>query len=272
MATDETQIRNSKMSEPVQKNLPPQNASGAAQPGTAAGVAGESAVQPAAVPAAAAQSPAAFGGHRGGGKKRLDGLPAGSPEAKEASLKADAERQRVKRAAKKIAALPPPLPGVLAAAQNKSDALAGGGIALPAAVAGVALAPGVAPAAVPWLKKTLERPAKLFTKILDRLQAYRLTRRIRAIKLEKKDEDALLEAVNWNEGAMADFTDALAETATVELNKRRIGGAENSHLISLAMTGGALVLSHSELSQRIAALELKAKKVDAAADAAVKKN
>jgi hypothetical protein len=120
----------------------------------------------------------------------------------------------------------------------------------------------VATSFVAWAKARLDRPAKQFTRILDRTQAWLLTRRIKAIKLEKKAEAALLECVGWNELAMRDFSDALAETLTEELNRRRVPGAENSHLIALVATGGELFLSHLELSRRLAGLELEAKKIE----------
>src|SRR5258707_9089158 len=81
--------------------------SAAAQP-VASGSAGNKPAAPPTAVSAAASAPL-FGGNRGG-KKRLDGLAPGSPEAIEADRKKDAERKRTRREAVQRVAEPPPLP------------------------------------------------------------------------------------------------------------------------------------------------------------------
>lgn len=81
-------------------------------------VAAAPAVQPVVVAAPAAQSVPLFGGHRGGGKKRADGLPAGSPEAIAADKEKNRLRMAQKRAETKVSPLPPALPGGGAPGQN----------------------------------------------------------------------------------------------------------------------------------------------------------
>jgi hypothetical protein len=85
---------------------------------------------PADKPAIAAGSPGAlvsvpqFGGNRGG-KKRHDGLPPGSIQAKEADRKRDAERKRQDREEKRRLAEPPPLPSAVAPPGNTNGAAPG---------------------------------------------------------------------------------------------------------------------------------------------------
>ena len=228
-----------------------------AQPPVASPVAGQP-VSAAAVAAAVPVAPALFGGHRGGGKKRGDGLPAGSAEARAADLAADAERKRASRAAKKMASLPPPLPGVATAAANENPSLAAGSTGLPVPVAGVA---GVAaPLFVPWTTRVLEKPARRLTKIIGRVRVWSLAKKIHALQLDPKDEKEIVADLAWKESAVADFNAALAETATVELNKRGAPGAANSHWIALAMSGGELLYAHTEALNRIEALLLKKRK------------
>ena len=69
---------------------------------------------------------APFGGHRGGGKKRADGLVAGSAEAIEAVRKKDAARKRDARSAQKTTPLPPPLSVMAASPASPVAAVASG--------------------------------------------------------------------------------------------------------------------------------------------------
>ena len=239
------------------------------QPPNSAPVAGQpSGVAP--VAPAASVAPALFGGHRGGGKKRSDGLVAGSPEAKEADRIAEMERGRLRRFAKKVAALPPPLPGVASPAGHTAAPLAAGESVLPAAMAGVAGVAGVAPMFVPWSTRVLEKPARLLTKIIDRVRVWSLTKKIRTLELAAKDEKEILADLAWKESAVADFNAALAEAATVELNKRTVPGAANSHWLALAMSGGELVYAHTEALNRIEALVLKKMELEQQAKARAK--
>lgn len=198
---------------------------------------------------AAGQSVPLFGGHRGGGKKRKDGLPAGSPEAKEADRKKDRERKVESRSAKKSAALPPPLPGVLASNKNPAAPLAGSSSALPVSLPGVAGA--AAPLFVAWSQKLLERPAKLVTKIADRVRCWSLMKKIRQLGLTPDQEKEIAADLKWRDDVTADFNSALAECATIELNKRRVPGSENSHWLNLAMCGGEMALVHVQTLERI---------------------
>ena len=215
------------------------------------------------VAAPAAESVPLFGGHRGGGKKRLDGFPAGSPAAIAADKERDRLRAAEKRAAKKVAPLPPALPGAVAPTENAAAPVAAGEVALSVAPAGV-LVPPAAPLFVPWGQKLLEKPAKLIGKIMERWRSYSRSASVKKLKLSPAAEKEVLERMQWREDVVNDFSVALADCATVELNKRRVPGAENSHWINLVMTAGELVsleMSNSALIEKLI-LEDKAKQAE----------
>jgi len=219
---------------------------------------------PAPMVAPAAESVPLFGGHRGGGKKRLDGLPAGSPAAIAADKERDRLRAAEKRAAKKVAPLPPPLPGATGPVANAVAPAAGGDVAVPVAPADVATVTA-APLFVPWGQKLLEKPAKLIGKIVERWRSYSRSAQVKKLKLTPAAEKEVLERMQWREDVVNDFSVALADCATVELNKRRVPGAENSHWINLVMTTGELVsleMANSALIEKLI-LEDKAKQAEA---------
>ena len=212
----------------------------------------------AAVAAPAAQSVPLFGGHRGGGKKRADGLPAGSPQAIEADKAKDRERKNKANAAKKMAALPPALPGVVAPVQNAATPVAAGASALPGPVAGVAAV--AAPLHVTWSQKLLEKPARLLTKIADRVRCWSLMKKVRQCGLTPEQEKEIADDLKWKDEVVTDFNQALAECATVELNKRQVPGAANSHWVNLAMCGGEMVLTHMQALDRLEKILLEKKR------------
>jgi hypothetical protein len=245
------------MSEPAKKNLPPPLPGGktpASNPADMAGVAGHSnpvAGNPASVPAASVavapvSSPARFGGHVGGGKRRADGLVAGSAEAIEADKKKDAERKRLARAAKTNSTLPPPLPRAASTAANENSALGADSSGVPAPVDLPAVNPGVvaAPLFVPWSEKILARPIKLLTKIIDRVRCSSLMKRVKKLALTPAQEKEIEADIVYKSDVVADFNNALTVCAAMELNKRRVPGAEHSHWLDVVLCGGELVTIH----------------------------
>lgn len=203
---------------------------------------------------AAGDSVPLFSGHRGGGKKRADGLPAGSPEAIEADKLKDRARKNAANAAKRVAALPPPLPGAPSPAANTPVVVGGNAPVVPGAVAG---APIIAAGFVGWQQKLLEKPAKLITKIADRFRCWQLTKKVRQLKLSPEIEKEILADLKWKDEVVADFNASLSECAVMELNRRRIPGAQNSHWINLAMCGGEMVLVHLQTLDRLEKLVAK---------------
>lgn len=245
-----------------------------AVPGGAAVVAGPlpsaSVGQP---PVAAAKSPALFGGYKGGGKKRADGLLAGSEAAKEVDREKNRLRMVEKRAGEKGAALPPPLARPANAAGHAAAPLAPGQPPLAGAVVGASIgAPVVLPTFVAWTQKMLERPVKLLTKIGERLRVAALMDRVRKLGLPKDVETEAEKRMRYKEEQIADFNAALTNCAIIELNKRTVPGAQHSHWLELAMTGGELVNCHLDTvdwleKQIIAQAEAKAKAESAQAGA-----
>ncbi len=209
--------------------------------GGAAKVAPAPVVQP---PVASAQPPALFGGHRGGGKKRADGLVAGSPEAIAADKEKNRLRMAAKRAGEKVATLPPALPGATAPAANApAPVVAVDGAVVPA-VADVGSGQTLFPTFVAWKNTMLERPVKLLTKIIDRFRCSKLMERVRKLGFDKETEAEAEKRIAYKAEQIADFNTALTNCALVELNKRNVPGAQHSHWLELAMTGGELVNCH----------------------------
>jgi hypothetical protein len=194
-----------------------------------------------------------FGGHRGGGKKRLDGLPAGSPEALAADRKKNAERMREDRARKRGAALPAALPsaGAVAAGAPLVDAApAVDGSPGPVSVV-------VVGTVVPWKSSLLQKPALLLTRILDRWRTGRIFQKLDRAQLPETVAAEIKKDVAWKDSAREDFSAALADAAAIELNKRAVSAGQ-SHWINLSLSAGELALAHYDLCARIDKLVLAA--------------
>ena len=198
-------------------------------------------VKPVAPPA---QPPSAFGGHRGGGKKRADGLVAGSPEAKAADKEKDRLRIAEKRAREKSPPLPPTLPGVAASPASAPAPVAAGASGEPVPVGNPLVIAASLPMFVGWTEKVLARPIKLLTKIVDRFRCSALMLRVRKLGLTPPQEKEIEAEIKYKEEVVNDFNAALTTCVVVELNKRRVPGAEHSHWLDVVMTGGELVLTH----------------------------
>jgi len=194
-----------------------------------------------------------FGGHKGGGKKRLDGLVAGSPEAIAADKEKNAARMREARAREKNSSLPSPLPSVATAPENAAAPLAVDSTALSGAVVDLAGVAAVAPAPlfVPWTEKVLARPIKLLTRIIDRVRCSALMKRVKKLMLEPAQEKEIEKDIQFKEAALNDFNVSLANCAQVELNKRRVPGAEHSHWLDVFICGGELVSCHMDVVDKI---------------------
>ncbi len=222
--------------------------------------------------AAGAKPPELFGGHRGGGKKRADGLVAGSPEAIAVDKEKDRLRVAEKRAGKAVAALPPTLPGATPPPANAAAALAAGASADVVSVAGAAIAaPVVAlPRFVEWTLKPLERLVKVATKIADRLRVAGLMSRLKKIGFDKETKEEAEKRFTYKAEQVADFNAAVANATVIELNKRRVPGGEHSHWLEVLMTGGELVSCHLDTVDWLEKKLLEKAEREQAAD--VKKN
>lgn len=195
---------------------------------------------------APAKPPALFGGHRGGGKKRQDGLVAGSPEAIAADKESDRKRKQESRAANKVAALPSPLPGAKNPMGETSVAVPVDSGVVPGAAPGAFTgAPvGVAATFVAWSNTMLGRPVKLLTKIVERVRCAKLMEKIRGLGFDKETEIEVEKKIAYKQNQLEDFNAALTNCAVIELNKRTVPGAQHSHWLELAMAGGELLNCH----------------------------
>ena len=194
-------------------------------------------------PVPAKPSVAAFGGLRGG-RKRADGLVPGSPEAHEADKAKDAERKRLARL-REAEQNPVPLP----------SAPVGPGVVVGGAVAPVVdgASPVPAPVAglvVPWSVRILAKPARLVTRIIDRMRQLKLLRKLDKLVLPEPVKREIKADIQWSDAAINDFSDALAECTAIELNKAQISSAQQ-HWINLGITAGELTLAHFSLSKRL---------------------
>ena len=88
-----------------------------------------------------------------------------------------------------------------------------------------------------WNPRLLEKPAKLVTRIVDRLRGAALAKRLDHPKLPAAMREEIKRDIALPPEALADFANALADCAAVELNKRGVG-ATQSHWLTLA---GSLV-------------------------------
>ena len=117
---------------------------------------------------------------------------------------------------------------------------------------------GLAATAYGWSTRQLQKPAKLVVRILDRARQWDIFRRLDKSKLPAEVKAEIKRDAEWKDAAQNDFADALAEAATIELNKRQVNSA-SSHWITLAMSGGELALAHFTLCERIDKLILSEK-------------
>ena len=125
---------------------------------------------------------------------------------------------------------------------------------------------------VAWTEKIIARPVKLLTKIVDRVRCSALMKRIRKLSLNPDQVKEIEGDIKFKQEALDDFNAALANCVTVELNKRRVAGAAQSHWLDVVMTGGELVAVHLSTVDKLEKmiLENEAKK-QASANAEPKK-
>lgn len=200
-------------------------------------------------------SPARFGGHKGGGKKRQDGLLAGSPEAIAADKKKDAERKASSRAQAKVAGVPPPIPSVAVSAGSAPVPMAGGS----PAPAGSPVPSNIIPfpTFVPWQEKVVGRIIARITKIADRFRCSSLMKRVRRLGLNKEDENKIEGQMRYKDEVISDFNNAVTVCVTTELNKHQVPGAEHSHYLDVLVCGTELVTHHMDTVDMLEKMILK---------------
>lgn len=110
---------------------------------------------------------------------------------------------------------------------------------------------GACNALVLWSGKLLTRPASLLTRILDRLRCAALQKKVAASPLPDPVKKEINDSLAFTDAAKADFAASLANATAIELNKRRVGGAENSHLLDVLLCGGELTAQHFDTMDKI---------------------
>lgn len=108
---------------------------------------------------------------------------------------------------------------------------------------------------VPWTQRLLEKPARLLTRILDRLRQTAIFKRLDKTNLPAALKEEIKRDAEWKDAAREDFAAALAECAAIEMNKRAVS-AQNAHWMNLGMSTGELALAHFALCDRIDKLVL----------------
>ena len=124
--------------------------------------------------------------------------------------------------------------------------MVGDSVPVPFVAAGIAGA-----VVVPWSIHLLEKPAKLLTRILDRIRTGQIFKKLDKTNLPVEIKAEIKRDAAWKDAARDDFAICLADCATKELNKRRVPGSENAHWINLGLAGGELALAHVDLCARI---------------------
>jgi hypothetical protein len=106
----------------------------------------------------------------------------------------------------------------------------------------------------PWQQRILRKPADLLAKIVDRTRMYFRLRQVKRLKLSQAAEKEILDLLKYKQEILDDFALALSEATAIELNNRRIGGANYGHWLTLIMSVGEIVaveMNHMELIERL---------------------
>jgi hypothetical protein len=133
-------------------------------------------------------------------------------------------------------------------------------------------APVAGPVVVLWNPRLLEKPAKLVTRIVDRLRTAPLVKKLDHPRLPSEMRAECQKSIQLPPEALADFSHALADCAAVELNKRGVGAGQ-SHWLTLAGSAAEVIAHTLSASERIDKLiakleeekpaEAKAEKIEA---------
>lgn len=101
-----------------------------------------------------------------------------------------------------------------------------------------------------WNPRLLEKPAKLVTRIVDRLRTAPLVKKLDHPKLPSEMRAECQKSIQLPPEALADFSHALADCAAVELNKRGVGAGQ-SHWLTLAGSAAEVIAHTLSASERI---------------------
>lgn len=101
-----------------------------------------------------------------------------------------------------------------------------------------------------WNPRLLEKPAKLVTRIVDRVRKSAFRKKLDHPKLPADLKAEIERDLQLPNEALADFSAALADCAAVELNKRGVG-ATQSHWLTLAGSVVELGTHHLQAMERL---------------------
>ncbi len=104
----------------------------------------------------------------------------------------------------------------------------------------------VFPTFVPWSEKIIARVTSVVTKIVDRIRVGALMERVRKLGFDKDDEKEAANRIAYKLEQVESFNAALTNCAVIELNKRRVPGAEHGHWLEVGFCGAELINCHMD--------------------------
>ena len=116
---------------------------------------------------------------------------------------------------------------------------------------------------VPWTQRLLEKPARLLSRILDRLRKDSIFKRLDKSSLPVAVKEEVKRDAEFKAAALDDFAASLAECVAIEMNKRGVT-SEHAHVVNVVMSGGELALAHYTLLERLDKLILAAQAAERA--------
>lgn len=200
---------------------------------------GQEPASPAHAEGSASQSAPLFGGLRGG-RKRLDGLVPGSPEAIEADKKKERERKAKYRAQLKIED-PPALPSALPVVEGAPQTVGLPQGAVPAVVVS---------GAVPWVASKLGPLFRRLISTAEKVLSYQITSRARKASLPSGLVKEIEIEAKWSDMSKEALQEALPELAAKYLNKTGIS-AEYQPEIVAAIAVSDIAMGHLQILQRL---------------------
>ena len=101
-----------------------------------------------------------------------------------------------------------------------------------------------------WNARLLEKPARLLTRIVDRLRKSAVVKKLDHPKLPAEMREEIRKDLDFPREALEDFSTALADCAAVEMNKRGVGAGQ-SHWLTLAGSVAELGAHHVSAMERL---------------------
>jgi hypothetical protein len=204
---------------------------------------------PVVAPVAASTSVPLFGGNKGG-RKRLDGLKPGSPEAKEADRKKHALVEQRRRDAAAAAATPPPLPPAFSPATlppPRSDSEK----TLPPGAALVVVPSVEAPVlALAWEARDLFPVTENGVPLLEEMAARQIVAKAKRARLPKEIISEIERDSKWPEKSKRMLSETSGALAAKYLNKAGIS-AEYKVEVNFSVAVLTIAANHLAILRRL---------------------